>query len=79
LHFLKGQQDLIHDKVYIKESKPDDIHVMFEQEFTTDKKKLNRIYIQKASDEELGWLKNVISCELLDRATKRKEEVRPQS
>jgi hypothetical protein len=52
--------------------------VMFEREFTTDKKKLNRIYIQKASDEELGWLKNAILCELLDRATKRKE-VRPQS
>ena len=52
---------------------------MFEREFTTDKKKLNRIYIQNASDEELEWLKNVISCELLDRATKRKEEVKPQS
>jgi hypothetical protein len=52
--------------------------VIFEREFTTDKKKLTR-KIQNASDEELGWLKNVISCVLLDRSTKRKEEVRPQS
>ena len=52
---------------------------MFERKFTTDKKKLNRIYIQKASDEELGWLKNVISCELLDIVQKKDEEVRPQS
>lgn len=51
---------------------------MFEREFTTDKKKLTR-KIQNAYDEELGWLKNVISCVLLDRSTKRKEEVRPQS